>query len=231
VIFGFFGKGGDSEVELQKGNEIELDIVGASPREVYITEALESSKEGIDLIIPHKGTELVLNFQPGVMVMGRYELEGKVARFKTTVARIDERSSPPLLVLAQPKKLEWSEKTAEDDQRRNFVRLQEALTISFSPMRGVFREGTTMNISGNGLSMVVDFEMDVGKRIPFTIPLPQKKVTCMGKIVRCQPYGKQTARPKFEVGVSFEEIDASNQDAIVRHIFERQRELRRRGLM
>ena len=181
-------------------------------------------------MIPHKGQDLVRDFQAGMTVSVHYELGEKLAAFQAKVVESQEDNSPPTLVLAQPKQVEWKDKTGQEIQRRNFVRLEEALTIVYSPTRGIFREGTSIDISGNGLSMVIDLQLDLGKLITLTIPLPQKKISCTGKIVRCSAYGKG-ARSKFEVGVHFQNLEPANQDIIVRHIFERQRDLRRRGLL
>src|SRR5579864_5862117 len=97
----FFGKGGQAS-DLKAGDEVELDIVGAEHREVYVTDVLEADKKTIRLMIPHKGQDLVREFQAGMTVTVQYEQGEKLVSFQTKVIETEENESPPWLILAQP---------------------------------------------------------------------------------------------------------------------------------
>ena len=139
-----------------------------------------------------------------------------------------------MLILSQPADVLWAEQQASDAQRRQFVRLEVAVPLEFWLPSGVARETLTHDISGSGLSMMTLFSLDAGTSIKLKISLPDKKIDTNAKVIRCKTLKEDTTkggRPRYEVALIFVNLDTNKQDAIMRYIFERQRELRRRGLM
>lgn len=232
MIFGFFRR---SAVELTPGEEVELEISledGEEPTRVYPTDVLKSTKKEIRLIAPLEHNEAV-SLPPGTPVLVHFSREEYVGTFQSTVMGEEAAETPPVLILAPAVDVTWEEKALKEAQRRQFVRLETALPVEFRSITGIVRHAITNDISGSGLSMVALFALDIGTPLKLKISLPDRRVETDSKVIRCKPLEGEArdGHRKYEVALSFVNMATNDQDAIIRHIFDRQRELRRRGLI
>lgn len=230
MIFGFFKKKGPA-IELLPGEEAVIELhretsEGVLDNAVLLTEVVESDAKSISFLAPTEHNRPV-PFSPGEVIVIQVDKGENTAKFQSEVVELLEQVTPPLLVVAQPKSVGWGPKDVEAAQRRQFVRLEATLPLEFKTGAGVVRQGVTNDISGSGLSMVTAFPINVGSLVKVRLALPEKKIESSAKVVRCNQLQPQ----KFELALSFTDVSVTDQDTIVRYIFERQRELRRRGLI
>jgi PilZ domain len=101
------------------------------------------------------------------------------------------------------------------------VRLVEASSVI---------SGLTENVSADGVMVRLERPLTPGDTMEFALQCGGSAGTiqAVGTVVRCEN-GGQKSRP-WRIACSFTDIDRPTQDRLVRHLFERQRELRRHEL-
>lgn len=233
MIFGFFKRA--PVADLGKGEEVELEVYSEEneQNDIFVTEVLGVTRKEIMLIAPLKQNK-AMSFGAGTEITVHFTREDFVGTFTSRVINEELDSPPPVLTLSQPSDIFWGELKDIDAQRRQFVRLEASVPLEFWLPSGVARETLTHDISGSGLSMITLFALDTGMSVRLKISFPDKKIDTNAKVIRCKPLKEDTTkggRPRYEVALTFVNLDTNKQDAIMRYIFERQRELRRRGLM
>lgn len=110
-------------------------------------------------------------------------------------------------------------------QRREYYRLQMVKDVKYK--RGdeeSYRSGILKDLSGGGLRMVADLELEIGDVIDILLPLGGKELNLKGKVIRCNRVEKG-----FDLGVCFINIKGSEREQIIKFIFESQRKRIRKG--
>ncbi|HEX3033121.1 MAG TPA: PilZ domain-containing protein [Bacillota bacterium] len=127
-------------------------------------------------------------------------------------------------------------------QRRNFVRVDVSLQMTFFTQNEDQISFETFNtktrdLSGGGLRFDFDERLPLETTLDVLIDLPATgcvpaygKVSVVGKVVRCLPIGSP-ARRKYSIGVEFVVVEKQDREAIIRYLFEHQRQLRKQGLL
>lgn len=155
----------------------------------------------------------------------------------------------PTITLERPKE-------SRRIQRRNYVRLPVRLLVHFTyaeeledivaaegnrgeqpnlfPDSGQvsFYAGYTRDLSGGGLSLETNVDLEREQRIYLQVFLPDdREVRMQGVVIRVGDYltGKKIITREY--GVAFYRVDEKERDKIIRYIFEEQRERRQRGLI
>ena len=139
----------------------------------------------------------------------------RVFEFETVVA--DRRSSGiPYLVVEWPEELRVA-------NRRAFFRLDVLMNK---------KPGLIKNLSGSGLLAWVEDEPELisGSRLVVDIHLPEESGTVLARVVRKEQV-PDDHRGRLAVGLDIEEITPAFQDAIIRYLFEQQRERRSKGIL
>lgn len=119
-------------------------------------------------------------------------------------------------------------------QRRNFVRLDVRVPFEYNIVANdiVLPEtysATTRDISGGGLRFDSKVELQINTELEMSLDIPRHgKITAVAQVVRCIPLEKV---PGYSIGVEFTIIDKRDRERLIRFIFERQRELRQKGLI
>lgn len=90
---------------------------------------------------------------------------------------------------------------------------------------GRFAGTSIRDLSAGGLSFMSKEAVERGADVQVMLTLENTDLHLFGKVMRATEAGKI-----FEVGIKFESIDQLEQDKIVGYIFQKQLELRRRGL-
>ncbi|MEW6583344.1 MAG: PilZ domain-containing protein [Actinomycetota bacterium] len=119
-------------------------------------------------------------------------------------------------------------------QRRGAVRVPIRMIVRAEArdVRGAQAQailaGLTENLSADGALVRLEHPLTVGDVIDvaFQCGGVAGTIQATGVVVRCER--RQTRTRPWQAAVTFSDIDRSDQDRLVRHLFERQRELRRR---
>lgn len=137
----------------------------------------------------------------------------------------------------------------DKNQRRDYYRLQLVTDVIFRESMGVTLEKQvdngkiievevpaykdhavlTKDISGGGLRAAVGERFTLGQIITVVIPIEKDKIEVSGEIVRCQLFDEQLHR--YDCGVKFLDLDEKDRSRIISFIFEKQRGLRKKGLV
>ena len=166
---------------------------------------------------------------PGTIVKVNYTDNVAIYTFTTEVIS-QNRQNPPTLTLGQPFDVKRI-------QRRNFVRLDAKLAVTlhkvdenFAPIGESFA-GTTVDISGGGSMFGCSTLLHMGEVLESAVYLSENEtVKAIGRVVRFVE-NPSALRNKYSAGLEFTVIEESERDKIIRYIFNRQRELRRKGLL
>lgn len=135
----------------------------------------------------------------------------------------------PLLVVQRPR-------VFIKEQKRAFVRLEASVPVMvweltggpLSKPAGTEVKTHTVDLSGGGALLVYPRDLKPGTWLEMEIDLPNK-VRCRAQVRRVEHI--EQGLEKVRLAVEFVEITQADQDKIMAFIFERQRELRRRGLL
>lgn len=122
-------------------------------------------------------------------------------------------------------------------QRREFVRLTERIHFQFQLAEKAdgtkvsdqpMDTGYTLDISGGGIKFLYPQSIDLGTVLELSIQAEGLEVNHLfGRVVRCQ---RSLEESGFEIGIVFDGLAPYFQDKIISWIFDKQRDLRRKGL-
>lgn len=211
--------------KLRLNQKVEIEKTKDDRREIYASYIVAMDENTISLAAPLSGGYLVF-FAVGEPVR---VYAGRIAFSSEVVAR--KFFPDPLLIVSKPEVL-------EKVQRRSFVRFEASLPAVvrvFEVTDGVPGKVLeevktyTLDISGGGALLAFPHSLTLETPLELTISLSDEKISCQAKVKRVAE-GKVSDRT-VRLGVEFTAINPRDQDKIVKFIFERQRELRQRGLL
>lgn len=87
----------------------------------------------------------------------------------------------------------------------------------------------TKDISGGGLRTLVGERLESGLRVRIIIILEKERVEVQAEVVRCQLFDEAVKR--YDCGFRFLELEEKDRSRIIAFIFEKQRNLRKKGLV
>ncbi|MDK2784234.1 MAG: hypothetical protein PWQ41_801 [Bacillota bacterium] len=211
--------------ELRLNQKVEIEKIKDDGREIYPSYIVAIDDNTISLAAPLSGGYVVF-FAVGEPVR---VYAGRIAFSSEVVAR--KFFPDPLLIVSRPEVL-------EKVQRRSFVRLEASLpavvrvyeATAGGPGQAMEEVKTyTLDVSGGGALLAFPHALPPETPLELTISLPDEKISCQAKVKRVEE-GTASDRPA-RLGVEFTAISPRDQDKIVKFIFERQRELRQKGLL
>ncbi|WP_281241473.1 flagellar brake protein [Sporomusa acidovorans] len=164
--------------------------------------------------------------QRGEVFFGRTVINGLAYEFTSSL--LAKQMNPlPVWVIALPYNI-------KKIQQRAFVRIDAVLPVQFKEIINdeVLDETVsafTKDISGGGVQMVTERRWPIGTRMLVTIDYPDiGPLTIKSEVVRVhQPQSELTV---FWIGIRFAEINEKDRNTIIRFIFKKQLEQRRKGL-
>jgi len=125
-------------------------------------------------------------------------------------------------------------------QRREYYRLDCLLKVQYRQVKSInkeynedipFKKTFAKNLSGGGISLMLEEKIEVGKILECEIFNEQSRsVRFFGKVLRFERTGMED-RFKYEAGIAYIKINNSDRDAVVKYIFDEQRKLRKKGLI
>lgn len=127
-------------------------------------------------------------------------------------------------------------------QRRNDYRFRINLEIlyrkikleglEFKPLSSEFIATRTKNISGGGVCILLNEEVEVNTHLECTIEIEKDlNIRFIGRIVRFEKNDDNSLNYKYKAGMAYDIIDSNDREKIVRFIFREQLELRRKGII
>ena len=212
----------DDHIKINKMFEL---IVNEGPYQgVYLSRIADLAKDNIKVNIPFVNGEII-PLRIGLAVEMYFTGEQAAYSYQTLIT---DRSieSVPLLTLKYPR-------AKRRIQRRDYFRLEvkkrvkyRLLDAELKPIGG-FKETTTIDISGGGIKMVAnsvifrDTLMEVYLQIPTL-----ENVAIISRAVNLTELPDGLA-----LGIKFIEIDDSAREKIIGWLFEKQRKMRKKGLL
>lgn len=121
-------------------------------------------------------------------------------------------------------------------QLRDFFRFEisipvnEVLTVMENgEKKEIVEHCKTKDISGGGLRLLTNYKHNIGDVIKCEFVINGRLISAMAKVVRLKSIN--SFGYKYSSAVQFTEINENDRDAIIKYIFSKQSELRRKGLI
>lgn len=215
--------------ELKINQKVEIRLDNASYKGSYPSRVEELPSNRITLAAPIKKGKII-PLGRGDIITVYYWTQTAGYSFTTRVIKTGFRRIPTITV-ERPREMKRI-------QRRNYLRIPAILPITFSVLEDLehvsrleIYRGETIDISGGGVMFKSPIKLTEDVCLEMEITLPRKgTVNVGGRVVRIrEKLGK--SGPEFFVGVDFSVIDESDRDKIIGFVFQRQREMRRKGLI
>ncbi|MGE5371339.1 MAG: flagellar brake protein [Solirubrobacterales bacterium] len=213
---------------------LRIEIRTSEEMRVGLASRVEEVRRG-SMIVAHPTKQGVPAFlHPGQKVFIDYMVKDDSYHFETTI--IARRREPiPVLEIAMPAQI-------EKKQRRNYLRFHYNIPIKFRLLESEddlltcipeedMMDGQTVDISGGGSQFVTHHVVTAGQLLEVHFQLPNRRpLALVVKVIRSVP-DETGPNPKYTVASMFDRIKESHQDIIISFIFEKQRELRKKGLL
>ncbi|HAA90261.1 MAG: Type IV pilus assembly PilZ [Thermoanaerobacterales bacterium 50_218] len=215
--------------ELKINQKVEVQIPDGSYKGNYSSRVEEIHPDGsIVLAAPFKRGVLIPLRKGDTVIVNFW---GQTAGYSFTTAVLETNyQDVPMIRVAAPS-------TVRRIQRRNFVRVPAWIPLVFSvssdsddPSEKKIYRTETVNVSGGGLLIKSPFKLSEGVCLEMEIHLPKRgPVNARGQVVRVEEKREQS--PMYLIGVAFTEIAETDRTKIINFVFEKQREMRQKGLI
>lgn len=194
---------------------------------VYPSRVEDMEKGKITLAAPIK-SGYVVPLTANTELEVSYFHQNAIYSFATYI--LDRQNSPlPMLVVKQPTYVKRI-------QRRSFVRFEAKLPLRVCLLTEALKNSCagiyvkTIDISGGGLSFESNEKFEPKNELSLEINLSeQDTVNAAGTVVRVKT--KDNTKKELIYSVAFSIIEESERDKIIKYIFNKQRELRAKGLL
>lgn len=215
---------------LRIGQRVEIDVDLPGFTGTYSSRVEDMTDTSLTLALPSRARLFVPLTKGQTIIVSFW---GDSVHYSSETRVLERRTKPlPVVIVERPTNF-------KRHQRRNFVRFDARLPLQFYRIQDreppeespeVFTVETT-DISGGGVSFLTSMRLEMKCRLQLELALPgDKPVKAIGSVVRVVN-NPRSVRKRYRVGVSFLVIEERDRDRIIKFIFARQRELRRKGLL
>ena len=197
------------------GTSVSIEYTdGAGVIRAYNTYIHDAGPDALTLPLPTE-SGIPVSVEPGQELDLRRAEDQEAYRAKVCVLEAVP-GQPPLLRVSVPDMVEMR-------PRRRFFRVDVDI-----PFTAGGHHGRILNMSGSGLLLAANQVFVEGSRfeISFDLPDSAEKIVARVKVLRAL-----SKRKVNYAGVIFEDLEPAVQDRLVRHVFVRQRELAKQGLL
>jgi c-di-GMP-binding flagellar brake protein YcgR len=209
---------------------VDVLVDDGNKQQIYRSRVEGLDKQSITLANPIKDSVLV-PLREGLVVNITFLDDTAIYSFDSVIISRHSGNLPTITV-------KYPNPTAvKRTQRRNFVRFDTKLKISFNLIKDYITDytqtftGETIDVSGGGLMMATDTDVPKEELVDVQLELGSDNVvSAVGRVVRLTDRNDQS-NPRYLLGLVFDVIEEKDRDKIIRFIFEKQRELRQRGLL
>lgn len=211
--------------QLELGDKIEISRTGHKDIK-HVCQVLDILDEDEYIISGPIKRSSIVHIAPNTLIdisYSKYQ-KGKY-RFKALVLQVYEKGIYKLRIKRNGEVIKI--------QERNYYRLPITLEVekTFTVEEGiVIKENCiTKDISGGGIAIFSNYDHNLRDELTINIKLRNKELTVKGQIIRISKTDKKNY--KYEIGIKFVEIDSKSREEIVKYIFNKQRVLRKKGLI
>ncbi|MDP2858867.1 MAG: flagellar brake protein [Bacillota bacterium] len=197
------------------GTSVSIEYTdGAGKIRAYNTYVHDARPDALVLALPTE-SGIGVGVEPGQELDLRRADDQEAYRAKVCVLEAIP-GQPPLLRVSTPDMVEMR-------PRRRFFRVDVDI-----PFTTGGQHGRILNMSGSGLLLAASQIFVEGSRfkVAFVLPDSAEKIVARVKVLRAL-----SKRKVHYAGVVFEDLEHAVQDRLVKHVFDRQRELAKRGLL
>lgn len=211
------------EEKLYEGLSVELVIAKGEYQGRYRTRIEEIGTRILSIGVPvaqgqfiplREGTELELIFANDICAY---------SFFTTIIKRI--ALPVPTFILEFPSKI-------HKIQRRKYVRVPVIRTIKYRVLdkAGISeeKEAYMFDLSGGGLLMTTTEKLEPATLILIQLMISSQNMEIPGTVIRAE---KDEDKGVYKTSIEFHEITEKTRDQIIRHVFDIQREMRKKGLV
>ncbi|SFH49812.1 c-di-GMP-binding flagellar brake protein YcgR, contains PilZNR and PilZ domains [Tindallia magadiensis] len=206
------------------GDKIDIEIENKrNPHDskVLYSQVIEFSRSTIFIAVPMtKGLEYPLRIKQKINIIF-YNDKGVFSFLAECVAKkkVDQLDVFEIYQLTEPQK----------KQRREYFRLRYMIKSTIKSLeKDTFSKGLTLDISGGGMKVLADKSFFIGEKVESTLFLEEESVSVASIIIRSH---KRTENNQFELGIKFNDIGEQTRNSIIAFIFQKQGELRKKGLI
>ncbi len=219
----------DGKVELSLGHKINIKRIKSKANGVYPSQILDILDDEIIIVSGplHKRDIVLLNKDEIVEVSYIIEDKGKYS-FR---AKVLDRDNSKIYRL-KLKRISDVNRV----QLRGFYRLEvdvpvkKEFVIEEDGKRRIIEENCrSQNISGGGIKLYSNYEHKIGDQVLCSFSIDNHQIVAMGEVVRIEEV--DIFYYKYGIGVKFVELNEEDRDRIISFIFQKQRELRNKGLI
>ncbi|MCR4434479.1 MAG: flagellar brake protein [Clostridiales bacterium] len=222
--------------DLAIGTKMELELydsLGEKIRPPLISEFEWAEGESTAFIAApiHEGN--IYPVRIGTVMDICFLTKGDLMTFKARVLDRDQKDNIALLKIEAVSEF-------EKIQRRQFFRFEWSIPVQYrivssyhSEQNGdePFINAVTKDLSGGGLCIVSKDKIELDKILECQLTLgSDETIKFFGKVIRVVRR-EDKGNCKYEVGVAFRKIDQKDRESVIKHIFEEQRKLRKKGLI
>ncbi|MGM0437065.1 MAG: flagellar brake protein [Bacillota bacterium] len=210
--------------KLKVNQSIDIEVKKGLYKGTFPSKIDEVNEEDIKVLAPYRNGEIVpLRVGTEVNIF----FTGKDAAYKFNSEILDRiKDQVKLLVITPPEEIVRI-------QRRDYFRLDVKKDAKYRKLdedlesEGDFIETQTVDLSGGGVRLVNESELEEGDFIELMIELPGiEEVVIIGEVK--QEYNLPNGEA---VGVEFKDISRQARDEIIGWLFDYQRELRKKGML
>lgn len=215
--------------ELMIGHKINIGRGSSKTKKTYPSQILDILDDDIfvvsgpmykrGVVLLHKGEIIEVSYM--VENKGKYYFKAKV------LERCDKR-----IYKIKLKKVSDIKRV----QLRNYYRfdldlpVEKDFAIEIDGKKEVITENCrTKNISGGGLKLYSNFHHRIGDRVVCSFYINNHKIVIKGEVVRIEEV--DVFYYKYGLGIKFIGLKEKDRDRIIRFIFQKERELKKKGLI
>lgn len=210
--------------ELKIGDPLEIELVEYKNRSNHIIASQLVDKKNDLLIINNplkRGVPYPLQEGQKIKIVFYREEKGIYSFLAEIVNKLQGRLTIyTVKPIGEPEKI----------QRRYYFRLDVILRVILKDLtEDIVTESFTKDISGGGMKLISKKSFEEGKLMECTVYLKDnEKITFTGEVIRSV---SNPSTKEYEVGIKYRDIGEGVRNSIISFIFERQRQLRKKGLI
>lgn len=222
-------------------SNIEIEIKHGPYAGTYSSRIEEIKDDALEIAIPSKQGHL-LPLHEGTWFMGKFAQGGSLYIFKAKIKHVALHQNVPAWIIGKPAVI-------DKIQRREFVRMDVRLPVlikihlenekilsiegkkySAKELEGKEWKANTKDISGSGAKIITNLPIPEDVNLSLTFELPESGVFyTLATVKRTELVNTELGI--YWVGVHFIGLTEREKDKIVRFIFKKQAELRKRSLL
>lgn len=222
------------DIEIEGRNQIRLRMKSE------IHEVVSSSKVIVAMPI-YEGRRFPLDIGKRILIFFNKNNEG-IYSFNGLVVQRDLKNEIPVISVQRVTPVRKT-------QRRDYFRLDVVMDAKVLIPDGVIKEKrifkgkieeveevkyneidiVSKDISGGGLRAISSYKIELGTMVILVLYLDKKKIEIHSEVMRCNVMTDSIIR--YDLGLKFKEMDEKTRSAVISFIFDRQRNLRKKGLI